>query len=201
MAHDAGRALREAALSPSATEPVPVSSHSGNDQPRKVIHMHNGRAARHRHVMGAGETWCGKKLLGTPECDGEGIETFTSYGSEIHTTWDKPFVTCQACLDAFEASYRRAFPDGPKPIATFRLDNPDDVARAKALLSPEALNGFFGPGGGGMAAFDAALRDSDASLAEDAQRLSPEGVAARAEGIAKTSPEPLPNPLDPETRG
>lgn len=28
-------------------------------------------------------------------------------------------------------------------------------------------------------------RDSDASLAEDAQRLSPEGVAARAEGIAQ----------------
>ncbi len=30
-----------------------------------------------------------------------------------------------------------------------------------------------------------AIRDSDASLAEDAKRLSPEGVAARAEGIAK----------------
>lgn len=30
------------------------------------------------------------------------------------------------------------------------------------------------------------LRDRDASLAEDAKRLSPEGVAARAEGIAET---------------
>lgn len=29
------------------------------------------------------------------------------------------------------------------------------------------------------------FRDSDASLAEDAKRLSPEGVAARAEGIAR----------------
>jgi hypothetical protein len=28
-------------------------------------------------------------------------------------------------------------------------------------------------------------RDRDASLAEDAKRLSPEGVAARAEGIAQ----------------
>lgn len=28
-------------------------------------------------------------------------------------------------------------------------------------------------------------RDSDASLAEDAKRLSPEGVAARGEGIAR----------------
>lgn len=33
--------------------------------------------------------------------------------------------------------------------------------------------------------FDQMRRDSDASLAEDAQRLSPEGVAARAEGIAQ----------------
>jgi len=31
-------------------------------------------------------------------------------------------------------------------------------------------------------------RDSDASLAEDAKRLSPEGVAARAEGIAQPLP-------------
>lgn len=31
-------------------------------------------------------------------------------------------------------------------------------------------------------------RDRDASLAEDAKRLSPEGVAARAEGIAQTTP-------------
>jgi hypothetical protein len=33
-----------------------------------------------------------------------------------------------------------------------------------------------------------ALCDSDASLAEDAKRLSPEGVAARAEGIAQGDP-------------
>jgi hypothetical protein len=32
---------------------------------------------------------------------------------------------------------------------------------------------------------DVLIRDRDASLAEDAKRLSPEGVAARAEGIAQ----------------
>lgn len=124
------------------------------------IHFRNGRARRDPQTKGEGVTWCGKKLLGQPDCDGEGIETFSSYGSDIRTTWDEPFVTCQRCLEAFETSYRRAFPDGPKPIATFRADNPDDVARAKALLSPEALNGFFGPGGGGMSAFMDALESS-----------------------------------------
>lgn len=38
----------------------------------------------------------------------------------------------------------------------------------------------------------ATVRDSDASLAEDAKRLSPEGVAARAAGIAQNNPgEPV----------
>lgn len=56
-----------------------------------------------------------------------------------------------------DAGYRAAFPDGPKPVATFRLDNPADIERAKAALSPEALNRFFGPGGTGMAGFMAAV--------------------------------------------
>lgn len=64
---------------------------------------------------------------------------------------------CLQCEAEADAAYKRAFPDGPKPIATFRLDNPDDVERAKAVLSPDALNGFFGPGGGGMAAFMKAM--------------------------------------------
>lgn len=49
-----------------------------------------------------------------------------------------------------EAGYREAFPDGPQPVATFRADNPADMERAKALLSPEALNRYFGPAGLGM---------------------------------------------------
>ena len=57
-------------------------------------------------------------------------------------------------LDAF---YRAAFPDGPKPIATLRLDSPQDMARARAALSPEALTKHLGPGGGGVAAITAIL--------------------------------------------
>jgi hypothetical protein len=180
---------RAGQASPGAATASPPSG----DHPSRVIHMRNGRAQRHRHTMGAGETWCGKKLLGQPDCDGEGIETFSSYGSEVRTTYDEPFVTCQRCLDAFDTSYRRAFPDGPKPIATFRTDDPADMERAKALLSPEALNGFFGPGGGGMAAFDAALRDSDtrrmAETGTGSERSS--GSAGRESGIAP--PEDQPN--------
>ena len=58
-------------------------------------------------------------------------------------------------LDAF---YRAAFLEGPKPIATLRFDNPDDMAKARAALSPEALNKHFGEGGGGVAAITAILQ-------------------------------------------
>jgi hypothetical protein len=50
-----------------------------------------------------------------------------------------------------EAGYREAFPEGPKPIATFHADNASDLERAKSLLSPEALNRYFGLAGLGMA--------------------------------------------------
>lgn len=66
----------------------------------------------------------------------------------------------EATPEELDAGYAAAFPEGPKPIATFRLDSPEDVARAKAALSPEALTKFFGPGGGGMAAFQAAITAS-----------------------------------------
>jgi len=58
-----------------------------------------------------------------------------------------------------DAGYRSAFPDGPQPVATFRLDNRADVERVKAALSPDALNKFFGPGGFGMAGFMAAIEE------------------------------------------
>lgn len=63
----------------------------------------------------------------------------------------------EATAEELDAGYRAAFPDGPQPIASFKLDDPDDVARAKAILSPAALNRFFGEGGGGMTGFAAAL--------------------------------------------
>tara|TARA_R110000868_G_scaffold118062_9_gene313343 strand:- start:3391 stop:3711 length:321 start_codon:yes stop_codon:yes gene_type:complete len=58
-------------------------------------------------------------------------------------------------LDRF---YQEAFPEGLKPIATIRFDNPEEMARAKAALSPEALTQHFGPGGGGVEAITAILK-------------------------------------------
>ncbi len=118
-----------------------------------VIHLRNGRMQRYPQTFGEGVTWCGKKLLGQPESAGEGLEAFTSYGTRHVVTTDPAQVSCAACSKTFGTAYAEAFPEGPKPIATFRLDDPAEVARAKAVLSPEALNGFFGPSGGGMAAF------------------------------------------------
>lgn len=122
-----------------------------------VVHLRNGRADRHPRTFGDGAAWCGKKLLGKPEASEGGIDTFLVYGSEVRVTFDPVQGTCERCRAAFDAAYYAAFPNGPEPLATFRSDNPEDMERAKAALSPEALNRFFGPGGVGMAAFKAAL--------------------------------------------
>lgn len=68
----------------------------------------------------------------------------------------------EATEEELNAAYKATFPDGPEPIATFCADNPADVERARKLFSPEALNGFFGPGGGGMDAFMAAMKQTGA---------------------------------------
>lgn len=63
----------------------------------------------------------------------------------------------EATEEELAAGYAAAFPDGPKPIATFRADVPEDVEAARSVLSPDALNRFFGPGGGGVDAWIAAI--------------------------------------------
>lgn len=63
--------------------------------------------------------------------------------------------------EELDAAYRAEFGGGPpEPIATFCLNHSQDMERARAVLSPDALRSFFGPGGGGMAAFEAALKAS-----------------------------------------
>lgn len=74
-------------------------------------------------------------------------------------TCSKGGVYREATEQELDAAYRAEFGDGPpRPVATFDLNNPDDMERAKASISPEALRKFFGPNGLGMAAFEAALR-------------------------------------------
>ena len=104
-----------------------------------MIHIRNGREERHSRTRGVGTTWCGKKLLGAPTHPCPTIEVFVSYGAEVRVTMDPAETTCQRCRDAFDAAYSAAFPEGHKPIATFRLDSPEDMAKAREMFRPEAL--------------------------------------------------------------
>lgn len=57
---------------------------------------------------------------------------------------------CLSCDAEQEKEYKRQFPDGPKPIAMFRLDSEESMAAARKTLSADALAKAFGPGGGGV---------------------------------------------------
>lgn len=57
---------------------------------------------------------------------------------------------CLACPKEADAEYKRQFPDGPKPIATFKTDDPADMEVLRGTLGMEALRKAFGEGGGGM---------------------------------------------------
>lgn len=57
---------------------------------------------------------------------------------------------CLACEAEADAAYRRAFPEGPKPVATVDLTDPQDLEAARKALGPEAMTKAFGPGGGGV---------------------------------------------------
>lgn len=122
----------------------------GFDPSRGVLHVRNGRADRHPSTHGDGATWCGKKLLGRPESSESGVDTFLSYGSEVHVSMDPQQGSCGRCREAFDAAYNAAFPNGMKPIATIKADNP----RAKELFGPETLTRFFGPRGEGSSAYE-----------------------------------------------
>ena len=62
---------------------------------------------------------------------------------------------CLQCNREVDAAYERAFPDGPKPIATFTL--PEDAEAAAAIIGAEALTKAFGPDGNGLADIEAAF--------------------------------------------
>ncbi len=62
---------------------------------------------------------------------------------------------CMSCSDAraakikeLDAEYARQFPNGPQPIATFRI--PEDMDAAKRAIGREAIEKAFRPGGGGV---------------------------------------------------
>lgn len=66
---------------------------------------------------------------------------------------------CLACPGEYDKEYKRQFPDGPKPLASFKTDNPKDMEIANECIGAKAIEKFFGDGGGGMEAFIKNLRD------------------------------------------
>jgi len=72
-----------------------------------------------------------------------------SYFRYRHCKWCRG-NGCIFCHDEAEKEYQRQFPDGPKPIATFKTDDPADMERAKRAIGGDAIAKAFGPGGGGV---------------------------------------------------
>lgn len=57
---------------------------------------------------------------------------------------------CLYCKSEAEKAYKSAFPDGPRPIATFDISTPEGLEAAKASIGADAIRKAFGPGGGGV---------------------------------------------------
>ncbi len=76
------------------------------------------------------------------------------YDPERGVYRDCPWCSGSGCLQCpYEAdkAYRKAFPDGPKPIATFDTTTPEGVSAARKAIGREALEHAFGDEGDGVA--------------------------------------------------
>jgi hypothetical protein len=58
---------------------------------------------------------------------------------------------CLYCEAEADKAYKAAFPDGPKPIATFDMTTPTGVETARKAIGRDAIVKAFGPDGGGVA--------------------------------------------------
>lgn len=54
---------------------------------------------------------------------------------------------CLYCESEADKAYKREFPEGPKPFATFTRD---ELPAARGAIGAEAMEKAFGPGGGGV---------------------------------------------------
>lgn len=57
---------------------------------------------------------------------------------------------CLACPGEADKDYRASFPDGPRPTAVFKINDPEDMEIARETIGRKALEKAFGPGGGGV---------------------------------------------------
>lgn len=65
----------------------------------------------------------------------------------IHCRWCHG-AGCSQCDAEADAAYKRAFPNGPQPIATFKV--PEEMDAAREAIGGMALDKAFGEGGGGV---------------------------------------------------
>lgn len=76
---------------------------------------------------------------------------------------------CLYCEAEADKAYKAAFPDGPKPIATFPT-TPEGMAAARRAIGREAIEKAFGPDGGGIAEIiENCQRENPPSPAEDGE--------------------------------
>lgn len=58
---------------------------------------------------------------------------------------------CIACPGESDREYKKQFPDGPVPLATFKLDDPEDMETARQTIGGLAMKHAYGEGGRGLA--------------------------------------------------
>ena len=69
---------------------------------------------------------------------------------------------CISCLEEAKADYEKQFPNGPQPIATFKIDNPKDMENMKQIFGAKAIKKAFAPDGNGMSGIMENLKNHDA---------------------------------------
>lgn len=98
---------------------------------------------------------------------------------------------CVHCPAEADKEYKRQFPDGPKPIATFKLSDVDDMKRLRSVLGPEAMMAAKAEGSRRAAKIlkeHPAVADMANVTPEQAKQALGTGLAARIieENLVKT---------------
>lgn len=68
---------------------------------------------------------------------------------------------CPCCDEEADKDYKKAFPDGPKPIATYDTSNLAEMETLKRVFGVDSLNKAFGDGGGGLAEILGKLKSNE----------------------------------------
>jgi hypothetical protein len=70
---------------------------------------------------------------------------------------------CLYCPAEADKAYKAAFPEGAKPLATFKLsdfEKPGGLEAIRKAIGADAITKAFAPGGGGMAEVEANIKEA-----------------------------------------